>query len=194
MWPWGHLAIGYLCYVASIELRGRGEQTVLTLSAVGIGTQFPDLVDKPLAWTFAVLPSGRSLGHSLITATIVITLVAVVARKRRQLEPALAFSVGYVSHVTADLGPEVAWGLMLGDWSQLEWTSYLLWPVLPVPPYPDDKSFLTHFAAFEFEPYVVFQTLLFGVAVGVWVWTGTPGLSRTGTWVRNKWHVLSNSR
>ena len=56
MWPWGHLAVAYLCYVLSIKLRGDGEQTLLTLVAVAVGSQFPDLIDKPFAWSVAILP------------------------------------------------------------------------------------------------------------------------------------------
>ena len=38
--------------------------------ALAIGTQLPDLIDKPLTYQFAVLPSGRSLGHSLFFAAV----------------------------------------------------------------------------------------------------------------------------
>lgn len=58
MWPWGHAAIGYLLFSMDTRLRyGRrpgGPATILLF----FGTQFPDLVDKPLAWTLPLLPSG----------------------------------------------------------------------------------------------------------------------------------------
>lgn len=177
MWPWGHLAVGYLCYVASIHLRGRGEQTFLTLVAVAIGTQFPDLIDKPLAWSLTLLPSGRSLAHSLLTATVVIWLLYRVGRRRRQTEPVVAFAIGYVLHSLADLGPDVIGGLLQGDWSQLQWTTYLFWPLLHVPPYEQDHSFIEHFIAFTVDGYVLFQFVLFGIAVVVWAASGFPGLT-----------------
>jgi hypothetical protein len=180
MWPWGHLAVGYLCYVVSLRVRGTGERTLTALAAVAVGTQFPDLVDKPLAWTFAILPSGRSLAHSLITATLVLGVLYWVAKRRGSgEEETVAFGVGYVSHSLADLGPDVVFGLLRGDWSQLEWTTYLLWPLLPSPPYPRDDSFLEHFADFTLSPYVLFQFVLLGLVVGVgvweWRWAGRRG-------------------
>lgn len=178
MWPWGHLAIGYLVYVAISESRDWDAQTGLVVAAVALGTQFPDLVDKPLAWTFAVLPSGRSLAHSLITATLVIALVYHVAAQRNHRNAARAFAIGYVSHCLADLGPGVVAGLLRGDWSQLQWTTYLLWPLYPAPPYPHDGSFTEHFLAFTVDPYVLSQFGLLAVAVAVWGASGAPGLTR----------------
>ncbi|PSP54560.1 metal-dependent hydrolase [Halobacteriales archaeon QS_1_67_19] len=177
MWPWGHLAVGYLAYVAALHVRGRGEQTLWTLVAVAFGTQFPDLIDKPLAWSLTVLPSGRSLAHSLITATVVIWLAYLIAERVDSTEVAVAFGIGYVSHSLADLGPEVVIGLLQGDLGQLKWTTYLLWPVLPSPPYPQDHSFMEHFAALALEPYVTAQFVLFGIAIAVWIRSGTPGLT-----------------
>jgi hypothetical protein len=58
MWPWGHLAVGYLCYVAYLKLYDNDRQTLYPVLAVGFGSQFPDFIDKPLAWSVLVLPSG----------------------------------------------------------------------------------------------------------------------------------------
>lgn len=183
MWPWGHLAVGYLCYVAVLRIRGRGEQTLATLFAVVLGTQFPDLVDKPLAWTFAVLPSGRSFAHSLLIAGLLLAGLAVVGKRRDRLPAVGAFAVGYLSHIVTDLGPSVVLGLLNGDWSQLEWTTYLLWPVLPAPPYPHDSSFIEHFVAFELSTYVAAQFLLLGIAGGVWIAHGQPGAAQLRRWL-----------
>lgn len=168
MWPWGHLAVGYLCYVAFVRLRGKGRQTPLALFAVGVGSQFPDIVDKPLAWSFAVLPSGRSLAHSLITASVIIGVAYLIGRRLGREEPAVAFGVGYLSHSLSDLGPDVILGLLRGDAEQLRWTTYLVWPLLPSPPYPHDGSFIEHLVAFDFGPYVIVQFALVGVALLVW--------------------------
>lgn len=176
MWPWGHLAVGYLCYVVYTQLTNRGAQTAFTIAGVAIGSQFPDIIDKPLAWTFAILPSGRSLAHSLLTAAILIFIVYRISRRWHHEETAVAFGIGYVTHSLADIGPEVVWGLVRGDISQLEWTTYLFWPLLEVPPYPTDSSFGAHFAAFVVDPYVLFQFGLSGVALAVWIASGTPGM------------------
>ncbi|MFC7166012.1 metal-dependent hydrolase [Halospeciosus flavus] len=176
MWPWGHLAVGYLCYLGVLRVRDDGKQTLLTLVAVAFGTQFPDLVDKPLAWTFGVLPSGRSFAHSLLVAAVVIGVAYWVASRRGHAESAVAFGVGYISHSLVDLGPEVVWGLVQGDWGQLQWTTYLLWPILSAPPYPNDESFMQHFVGFAMDPYVLVQFGLLGVAVALWIRSGRPGL------------------
>lgn len=177
MWPWGHLAVGYLCYVALLEFRDAGRQTLFTLLAVAFGTQFPDLIDKPLAWTLAVLPSGRSFAHSLITAILIISVVTYVGRRLRHEETAIAFGVGYISHSLVDLGPSVIFGLLKGDWSQLEWTTYLLWPLLPSPPYPNDSSFYEHIVKLTVDPYLIAQFVLCAMAIAVWICSGMPGVT-----------------
>ena len=48
MWPWEHLTIGYLAYSLLSRLAWRRPPTVGTAITVAFGTQFPDLVDKPL--------------------------------------------------------------------------------------------------------------------------------------------------
>lgn len=175
MWPWGHLAVAYLCYVAWTWTERSRKQDGLAIVAVGIGSQFPDLVDKPLAWTFAVLPSGRSLAHSLFTATIIIWVVVWASRRVNRRYAGIAFGIGYLSHVFSDLGPDVISGLLVGDFSQLQWTTYLVWPLLGTPPYSNDASFLAHFAAFRVDPYVSAQFLLLGFAAVVWYGSGSPG-------------------
>ena len=188
MWPWGHLAVAYLCYIAVVRLRGKGEQTLPILVAVALGSQFPDLVDKPLAWSFTLLPSGRSFAHSLLTAALVLGIVYWLARRHQRDEVAVAFGISYLSHSLVDLGPEVVVGLLQGDLSYLQWTTYLLWPLLPAPPYPSDSSFLEHFLAFNFDPYVLTQFGLFGVALAVWLATGAPGVVALRQGVRKLLH------
>ena len=137
MLPWTHLAFGYallLCVlVLSRRAGSRGE-----LLALLAGTQLPDLIDKPLAWWVQVLPSGRSLAHSLVFAVPVVLAVAVVARRYGRLEVGPAFAVGYASHLLGDTYAAL-WG-----WRTEELT-FLLWPLLPPYPY-DDFSGLVDFA------------------------------------------------
>jgi hypothetical protein len=178
MWPWGHLGVAYLVYRAYLTYVVPRDQRRLAAGvviAVVVGSQFPDLIDKPLAWTFAVLPSGRSLAHSLLTLAVVGWIVVRLADTYGDRAYGVAFVVGAVSHSLSDLGPGVVVGLLQGDLSQLAWTTYLLWPVLASPPYPSDNSFISHFADFVLTPYVAAQFLLFAVAVGLWLRDGRPG-------------------
>lgn len=162
MWPWAHAAVGYLLYTAyahrrQLPLRG------LPILATAFGTQAPDLLDKPLAWTVAILPAGRSLGHSLLFAVPVAVLCwSVVAGRFGRPAVALGAAVGYVSHLVADgLGAVLA-----GRWGDL---SYLAWPLLPLPEYELDPSFAAHFLAFEFDGLTLFGFALTGVAAAVWL-------------------------
>lgn len=177
MWPWGHFGVAYFCYVASLRVRTDEDQTLAPLLAVGFGSQFPDLMDKPLAWSLTILPSGRSFAHSFLTAAVVIGVCWAVGRRVGHEESVLAFAIGYIAHSLTDLGPDVIFGLVQGDMSQLTWTTYLLWPILSAPPYPNDSSFAEHFIGLALDPYMVFQFVLFGVAIVIWVLSGMPGVS-----------------
>ena len=73
MWPWEHAAVAYLCWAALDRRAARSEGAAVV--AVLVGSQFPDLIDKPLSWVFQVLPTGQSLAHSLLFALPLIGLV-----------------------------------------------------------------------------------------------------------------------
>lgn len=176
MWPWGHLAVGYLGYVGWARYRGVSQEP-LAVVAVAVGTQFPDLIDKPLAWTVPVLPSGRSLAHSALTASLILFTIHRVSKRFNRQRSATAFAIGYLTHIFSDLGPQTITGLLTGDVSQLQWTTYLLWPILPAPPYPNDSSFAEHLTAFALDPFVAAQFGLATVAAAVWIYSGTPGLA-----------------
>lgn len=122
MWPWEHLAVGYLSYSAYVRLRYGRPPADRPVAALVVATQVPDLVDKPLAWSVDVLPAGRSLGHSLFTAVLVIGLAALVARRLDQPAIPMAVAVGYVTHLLGD----VAYPLLLGEHPGL---GFLLWPL-----------------------------------------------------------------
>lgn len=182
MWPWGHLAIAYLCYVGYTRMRSNPSQTPAAVGAVVLGSQVPDLIDKTLAWSVPLLPSGRSLGHSLLTVTLLIAVLYTVVSSDKH-ESVTAFGIGLVSHAVVDLGPEVVIGLMTGESTQWQWTTYLIWPLLAPPPYTNDESFRPHLLGLELDPYMVFQLGLFVIAIAVWVASGAPGRTRirTGT-------------
>jgi membrane-bound metal-dependent hydrolase YbcI (DUF457 family) len=175
MWPWGHAAVGYLVYVAFRRLRGdRWPADDTATVALAIGTQFPDLVDKPLAWSFSILPSGRSLAHSLLIGSVFLAVVLVVAKRYDRSEPAVAFAVGYCAHLFGDaLLP-----LLRLDFAFL---SFLGWPLLTLPPYESDSSFLAHILALRPEPFTVFGFLLTLGTIGLWIRDGYPGLR----WLRD---------
>ena len=74
MWPWEHLAVGYIAFSVMQRVGGRQGVPALAVVALALGTQLPDLIDKLLGWGIGILPGGRSLGHSLLFALPVVVL------------------------------------------------------------------------------------------------------------------------
>jgi len=179
VWPWEHLAFGYVLFSASTRLLDRRSPTDPEALAVAVATQFPDLIDKPLAWTFDVLPSGLSLAHSLSVATLLTAGTAALARRRGVPGQGLAVAIGYGSHLLGDAVYPVAFGDPVR-------TSFLLWPFLGGPQPASTLDGTDHVVAAIDRVELLISTpigpwalllegLLLGGAVGVWLADGTPG-------------------
>jgi len=123
MWPWGHLAVAYLLYTVITHRRfGRPPRAVPAI-ALAFGSQTPDLIDKPLAWNFGILPGGRTLAHSLFVVALLVPVVLLVADRLEGRAIGVAFLIGYCSHLLADVPPRV----LSGEFAH---AAYLLWPVV----------------------------------------------------------------
>lgn len=170
MFPWGHAAVGYLIYRLIHRFRGAPwPPTDAQAIALLFGTQFPDLVDKPLAWGLGLLPSGRSLAHSLFTTTLIVVVVLVIARRERRDSAGWAFAVGYYSHLLGDsLLPLVQF--------DLSFLSFLLWPLQPAPPYPDATVFAERLVTINLQSFTVLSLGLTIITVWLWIRDGHPGL------------------
>lgn len=180
MWPWEHLAAGYLAYSLLVHLtRGRAPHGRLTMAALVVGTQFPDLVDKPLAWAFHVLPSGTSLAHSVFFAVPFALVVIAISRATHRPDAGTAFTIGYLLHLPADVLYVWFYGTPIG-WSGL------LWPLASKPAqqspgllenvmYYFDK-FLTVATSSDGMVLLAFELLLVGGALLLWVADDFPGL------------------
>ena len=178
MWPWEHLAFGYLLWSGYVHLRRRRGARPDEALAVAVGSQFPDLIDKPLAWTFAVLPSGISLAHSLTLALPAAAVALVLGRRTDRRGAAAAFVVAYASHLLGDAIYPFVWGHSFS-------LSFLLWPLVPASS-PTVNGFLSNFlyyldsfAASLASPmgvvYLAIEAALLGAALVLWVSDGTPG-------------------
>lgn len=175
MWPWEHLAVGYLCYSLWVHWRHDRPPTGAAVVAVVVATQLPDLVDKPLAWWLGVLPSGRSLGHSLFFAAPVTTFVWLIFGRRI----GGAFAIGYVSHLITD----VVHPAILGG--SFDYT-FLVWPLIERPQTGGDgllvqtQRILSNFGELVTSPegvsYLLFTVVLLGTAALLWAHDGFPGL------------------
>jgi len=181
MWPWEHAALGYLLIsVATRLVWARPPDDAAALLAV-FGSQVPDLVDKPLGWVFEVLPSGVSLGHSLFVATAVCLCVWVAGVARDRRPAALAFCLGYLSHLPADIlypvlsGGRPHWWVTLwpfvvrnarGDTPAVAYASAL---------FADFLAALTGSGG-EVSTLLVVEVVLVVGTLAVWLRDGHPGL------------------
>jgi membrane-bound metal-dependent hydrolase YbcI (DUF457 family) len=178
VWPWEHLAFGYLLWSLWLWARGRSHPSDLEALVLVFATQLPDLVDKPLAWQLGVLPGGRSLMHSLLIALPVVTLVLAVTYRRGALSIGVAFTIGYLSHILGDIITAAAFA---GPAS----LTFLFWPVLPVYGGTVDvrlyvfELMANYVVDLLSSPvglaYLVGEVLMFGAALAFWVSHGTPG-------------------
>lgn len=175
MWPWGHLGVGYLLY--SLYARGRHGRPPRPgpALAAALGSQFPDGIDKPLAW-LGVLPGGRTLAHSLLFAGAVIAVVYATAVVYDQVKSATAFALAYLSHLATDLPPRLLLGYPYGS-------EFLLWPVLSQSTFEFRQQVFEPPAAVEFvavpltdpRTYLLVQFAVFVLAIGLWYVDGCPG-------------------
>lgn len=171
MWPWGHAAVGYLLYTAYTRRRyDRPPDDVSTVLLL-IGTQFPDLIDKPLAWSLTLLPSGRSLGHSLLILVPLSILAYALAARYQNPEWGSAFAIGALSHAIVDVLPPAIRG-------EYAFTTSLLWPLLPAPPYEErNRAIVDYFFSIGLTPIVAFEILLMIMMVIIWWRDGRPGVA-----------------
>jgi hypothetical protein len=146
MLPWEHAAVGYLAYSLFSHLRYRRAPGGVETIAVIVGAQFPDLIDKPLAWQFGVFDSGYALGHSVFLALPAAAVAAALARTRDRFVAAGAFAVGYLLHLPGDVVP----GYLQSGELHLE---IVLWPVRTATPGQYDTPAVARTLAI-FEEYV----------------------------------------
>jgi hypothetical protein len=176
MWPWDHLALGYLLYTPLRMTRGWGPPDGATAATLALGTQLPDFLDKPLAWHAGVLPSGLSVGHSLGFVAAV-TVLAFAARPGRPVLP-VTLAVGLVSRLLGDM----LFAALLGSPRTYE---FVLWPFVPAAPEPpvglfasvmDAWSRLRAFLATATgRAYLVADAAMLWAAVVCWIRDGMPG-------------------
>jgi hypothetical protein len=178
MWPWEHLAVGYLLYSLGARALGRSPLSDGGAVALAFATQLPDLVDKPLSWGLGWFPSGYALGHSALVGLPASLLLVVAARRHDWGRFAAPFLVGYWAHLAADvLNP-----LRSGDPAAFV---RVLWPVADVAPYETDYGlgrglvYVDRYLATlsTMDPASVAVVLLVpAAAVALWVLDGAPGV------------------
>jgi membrane-bound metal-dependent hydrolase YbcI (DUF457 family) len=102
MMPWGHFVVGAVPFVGISLARYRSFPPGHVLFALALGTQFPDIVDKPLAWGLDIIVNGRMFMHSLVFAVPVSIAVLVLAARYGARRSGVAFVFGYLLHLPGD--------------------------------------------------------------------------------------------
>ncbi|SEV92989.1 metal-dependent hydrolase [Halobacterium jilantaiense] len=157
MWPWGHLGLGYLLALPLLT-RVDLDDDYAALAALAVGTQLPDLVDKPLAWTFEVMPYGRAAAHSLL----VLAAAAVVLAVLRSVSVGVPLLVGWAAHILGDVVYPLAEGAV-GD------VTFLAWPLLALPEPAGDHGILAYFRTLSLTGETALEVGLFAFAAGIFL-------------------------
>jgi membrane-bound metal-dependent hydrolase YbcI (DUF457 family) len=175
MWPWAHGAVGYLLYRLAGRQAGRPPDPMAVV-VLGLATQLPDLIDKPLGWYLGVLPGGRSLAHSLLFAGLACAIAYSAARRYRRSRLAAVFALGYTSHLAGDAYAGVLSG-------RLEALSFLAYPFVPIPPEPPGFGLLSLIGNLRLDAFLAFELVVTLLAVGLWLSDGRPGLAVVAGWL-----------
>jgi hypothetical protein len=128
MQPTHHVLVAVAAVTAYVVLTERRLPTGGVVFPAVFASVLPDVVDKPLAWTFHVIPSGRMLAHSLVVAGVVVACVLVVADRRGFLPHGVAFAWGYLSHLAGDFHPVVQLG------TEYYFFPNMFWPLMAANP------------------------------------------------------------
>lgn len=136
MMPWSHLFVAVFPVILYVALRHRRLPSALLIGAVATGSQFPDLVDKPLAWGVDVLINGRMFMHSLVFAIPISTAVILIATKYGNISLGSGFVFGYLLHIAGDF-----YTAFVGPAQYIP--SNMLWPLLAPRPITEPE-FVTH--------------------------------------------------
>ncbi|ELY61080.1 metal-dependent hydrolase [Natronolimnohabitans innermongolicus] len=176
MWPLGHVAIAYLCYVVATRARFDASPAHFPIPVLFlvVGSQFPDLVDKPLAWYLGVIPTGRTLAHSLLLLVPLSVAVYFVATRYDRRECGIAFAIGALSHSIVDAVPAL--------WGVTESATHLLWPITSVEEYEQGPPTVLGLLQDSLtDPYFLSEFVFAAVAFVLWRRHGYPGLGAVRT-------------
>ncbi|QCC48223.1 metal-dependent hydrolase [Halobellus limi] len=102
MLPLEHFIVAFLPVLGYVLVRDGRLPTLRLVALVFVGSQFPDLIDKPLAHQFGVIPSGRVFMHSLPVAVPFLAAVALYGWKTDRNRLSSAFAFAHLSHLLAD--------------------------------------------------------------------------------------------
>ncbi len=180
MWPWEHAVIGYLAYSLFCHAVYRDSPGAAGTLVVVFASVLPDLIDKPLAWEYGVFETGYALGHSIFFAVPLAIAVGWLARVVGRPRLGIAFGLGYLLHLPADVVPIY---LTRGELP----IERILWPVRPAASGGHRHDFLGRatemileywqgIAAGELSTYEWGVLGLSAFVLALWLYDGAPVL------------------
>lgn len=189
MWPWGHLAVGYVAFSLFVRVQLESLPSDRAAIVLAVATQLPDLVDKPLAWQLGLLSNGVGVAHSLLVGVPLALVAGFVLWNRGRRQPGAALAIGYVGHVAGDL----LFGALFGEPPLLP---AFLWPLYGAPPSTtpgfglkvwelllNSRALLGSATG---RTYFALVALLVVATVALWVVDGAPGLGPLRRFVRDR--------
>jgi len=127
MLPPEHFLAAFVPVLAYFAIRYRQFPSVGVVFVVFVGSQFPDLIDKPLSLA-NVIPWGRVFIHSLPFAIPIAAVVLWYAVATNQQHLGGGFVFAYLLHIPGDWYGRLLSGDIPPD---------LLWPIMSIPAHPD---------------------------------------------------------
>lgn len=127
MFPLEHFLAAFVPVGAYFVIRYRQLPSAGVVFAVFVGSQFPDLVDKPLSLA-NLIPWGRVFMHSLPFAVPIAAVVLWYAVATDQQHLGVGFVFAYLLHIPGDWYGRLLSGDIPPD---------LLWPIMSIPAHPD---------------------------------------------------------
>jgi len=180
MFPWEHLAFGYLLYSVTVHVVDRRAPDGKRVIVLALATQIPDLVDKPLSWAFDVFTVGYGAAHSVLVVVPALCVAGVVAaRSTLDGRTVAAYGVGHLSHLAGDLVYPVLRGEPVP-------VGRLLWPVASFPGPETDVGlvertlyyvlrYLYDILTLDPSPLLLVQFGLLAAVGLLWLADGAPG-------------------
>lgn len=179
MWPWTHALFGYACYSLAVRAGFRRRPTDAPAVLAVFAAVLPDLIDKPLAWTFDVVGSGYGPAHSLLIGVPIAAAAGWWLWRTGYREAGFGLLVGYASHLLGDL--------LFQLWDEGELVlSVVLWPVASSGA-GSGGGFIEHVVFFLFRyagqirageatTYLLATIVLAGSVFVLWLVDGAPGV------------------
>lgn len=150
MLPIKHFIVAGIPLVAYTLLRDRQLPTPRVTALIFVGSQLPDLVDKPLAHQFGLLPSGRVGMHSLPIAVPLLALGMYYGWRTARLRLTGVFAAAHLVHLFGDnykplldspptVSSDLIWPLAkpitrpaVPHWAGADGINILLWTVFSI--------------------------------------------------------------